>query len=130
MVGIGFDSGASDILWRFAAGDGGAALATIDTLGDGGTVGGAIGIDTGVAITADRWYVFRIEIDRLGFARGYAADILNQKDSLNFVGRSTAALGLSDQFHALCMIENRSGANETMEVDYFFARGFRDWRAD
>ena len=48
---------------------------------------------------------------------------------MQYVGKVTGALGTGDQFHATTGIENRSGANEILEVDYTSAEGFRDWDA-
>lgn len=127
MIGFGFDSDATSILWRFGAGDGGAALATKDK---DGTVGGAIGIDAEATITADRWWVFRIEVGTDGKARGYIKDAAGSNPDFRFVGESTAAVGAGDNFHATVMLENRSAANEELDVDYVMAHGYRDWSAD
>tara|TARA_Y100000310_G_scaffold3792_1_gene4658 strand:+ start:5332 stop:6132 length:801 start_codon:yes stop_codon:yes gene_type:complete len=130
MVGFGFDSDATSILWRFAAGDGGAALATEDS---GGTAGGAIGIDAQASITADRWWVFRVMIHPNGLAEGWIMDRAGSSNSntdMRLVGKSTAALGTGDQFHAMAGLENRSAANEEFELDYMYASGFRDWAAN
>src|SRR3990167_2264743 len=126
MAGFVFDSDASTIAWRFVAGDGGAALATINKEGPGGTVGGAIGITAAATITADKWYVARVEVNQDGYARGYFGDIDTDEEQ-RFVGRNTAALGTTDMFHAVALIENRSGANERLEVDYFGGEAWRDW---
>jgi hypothetical protein len=126
MAGFGFDSDATVIDWRFAAGDAQAALATKDATG---AVGTALGIRCNGDITADRWWVFRVEINESGLARGYFADT-GANDRLVLVGESTAALTVTDQFHACVGIENRSGANERLEVDYMIGEGFRDWASD
>jgi hypothetical protein len=127
MVGFGFDSDATTLAWRFAAGDGGAALATKDRLG---AVGTAIGVTANsIAVTADRWYLFRVEVKPDGKARGYFGGI-GAADNLIFIGETTAALGVGDTFHACVMIENRDANLEIMEIDYIEADGGRDWRAD
>ncbi len=127
MVGFGFDSDATSILWRFGAGDGGAALATKDATG---TAGGAIGIDAAMTITADRWWVFKVEVFQNGLARGWAMDAASNNSEFRLIGETTAALGTADNFHATVGIENRSGANEELQVDYAYAQGWRDWAAD
>src|SRR3990167_35640 len=126
MVGFVFDSDATTIDWRFVAGDAAAALATKDK---NGTVGTALGIRANADITADRWWVFRVEIGTDGLARGYFADT-GAEDKLELVGESTAALGTGDGFPAVVLIENRSGANERLEGDYMFGEGYRDWASD
>ena len=126
MVGFGFDSDATTIAWRFQAGDAGVALATRDALG---ATGAAIGITANSqTITADRWYLFRIEVKPDGKARGYFGDI-GAADKLKFIGETTVALGTGDTFHAVVMIENRDGNAEIMEVDYVEVEGHRDWLA-
>jgi hypothetical protein len=134
MAGFVMDSDATTIAWRFVAGDAGAALATVAGAGAVGLAAGAAGTAIGITanhqtLTADRWYLFRVEITPAGIARGYFGDI-GSNDQLKHVGSSSAALGTSDCFHAVALIENRSGANERLEVDYFEAEGYRDWAAD
>ena len=136
MVGFAFDSDATSITWRFIAGDGGAALATInsnDSPKTSGTVGTDIGIDAQATITADRWWVFRVEVQPDGQAAGYILDDAaenNTNKELRFVGRTTAALGTGDNFHATIIGETRSAFNEEFEIDYAYASGRRDWSAD
>ena len=131
MVGMLFDSDSTSLVFRFVAGDAGAALATVAgpkaTVPEG-TVGGAVGISANMTLTADRWYVARIEVGTDGKAVGYINDV-QDSSVLKAVGKNTAALGTGDSFHAIAMIENRSGANEILEVDYFYAHGWRDWSA-
>lgn len=135
MAGFVMDSDATTIAWRFVAGDAGAALATKAGPGNGsslavGAAGAAIGIIANKqTLTADRWYVFRVEVTPAGIARGYIGDI-GSNDQLVLVGENTAPLGTADTFHALAMIENRSAANERIEVDYFEGEGYRDWASN
>jgi len=125
MVGFSFDSDATSLTWRFVAGDAAAALATKDSTG---TVGTGIGIDAAATITENLWVVFRVEVDPDGLARGYIGDAQSgEKGAMRLVGESTAALTTTDCFHAAVGIENRSSANEILEIDYAFAEGFRDW---
>jgi hypothetical protein len=126
MVGFGLDTDATTIAWRFMAGDGAAALATESAAG---VTGGAIGITVNVdTITADRWYLFRVEVDPNGLARGYFGDIGADR-ALAYVAKTTAALGTGDTFHAVAIVENRDANAEVMEVDYFGGEGYRDWAA-
>ena len=131
MIGMLFDSDATALNFRFVAGDAAAALATVAgpkaTVPEG-TVGGAIGISANMTLTADKWYVARIEVGPDGKGFGQINDI-QDSSVLKTVGKNTAALGTGDTFHAIAMIENRSGANEILEVDYFYARGWIDWTA-
>ena len=124
MIGFLFDSDSTSLVFRFVAGDGGAAIATANAAG---TAGGAIGITANTdTIQADKWYLVRVEVDENGKGRGYFGEANSAKEMV-LVGKNTAALGTTDSFHAIAMIENRSGANERLEVDYFGGRGWRDW---
>lgn len=134
MAGFVFDSDATTPAWRFVVGDGAAALATKAGPGAVGLANGAAGTAIGITangetLTADRWYLFRVEIDPSGIARGYFGDI-GANSQLELVGYNTTPLGTSDCFHATALYENRSGANEVFETDYFGGEGYRDWAAD
>lgn len=125
MAGFVFDSDATTIDWRFVVGDGGAALGNANAAGTAGT---ALGVRANATITADRWYIARVEVTPDGIARGYFGDI-DSGDTLTLVGYGTAALGTGDSFHAALLIENRDANAETLEVDYAYAMGYRDWAA-
>lgn len=125
MLGALFDSDSTILRFFGVAGDGGAALATKDRLG---AVGSANGVDAGNTMTADRWYIVRVEMGPDGKGRVYLGDI-DGGDELQLVCETTAAVGTSDLFYAVLMIENRAGGAEVLEVDYFYARGWRDWSA-
>lgn len=134
MLGVMFDSDSTILEFFAVAGDGGAAIATKDGRG---TVGNANGVQItgssgqlgGLIATADRWYIARVEVDPDGKGRVYFGDA-NAAKELTLVAQNTTALGASDKFHATALIENRSGANERLEVDYFYAKGWRDWAPD
>ena len=68
--------------------------------------------------TADYWDVVRVEIG----PDGKGTYILNGKVIHEF----TSFLTTTDIQHAVLMVENRSGAANTLEIDYFFAKGYRD----
>lgn len=146
MVGFAFDSdGTTDaaipapsrntngLHFHFIAGDGGASLALVTPNGvvptnaqEGINAEVNEGADT---MTVNEWIVFRVEIGADGLARGYIGDQADdEKQAQRLVGTSTGALGLSDNFHAAVGLENRSGANEIIEIDYAYARGWRDYR--
>ena len=137
MVGFLIDGDATTQNMRFVAGDAGVALATIgrEYSTAPGVVGGAIGISvnltggaSGNLLVADKWYIARIEVGTDGKAKGYFCG-LNDTDTLRLVAENTTALGTTDSFHAIAMIENRAGANEHLEVDYFYSNGWVDWTA-
>ena len=137
MLGVVFD-GDSTLLEFFAvSGDGGAALASKDKNGAVGAAGGiqltgAAGIPGGLVLTADRWYIVRVEVAPSGLGRVYFGDqnVASLTNPLQVVLENTTALGTADSFTAICMIENRAAADEELEVDYFIGGGFRDWAAN
>jgi hypothetical protein len=126
MAGLQLDTDATTIDFRAVFGDGGAALARKNAAG---SVVTAINSVAGATITADRWYVARVEVKPDGTARVLIGEADAAKE-MKVVAESTAALGTTDKFYAVLMFENRSAAARLFEVDYFYARGFRDWRPD
>ena len=92
----------------------------------GGTGSGTTGVRANETLTADEWYVVRTELDPAGTGRVYVG---HKGDALDLVGNfTTAGVTGTDQFYAVCMAENRTGAARVFEVDYVYSRGFRDWR--
>ena len=131
MVGFLFDGDSTILDWFFVAGDAAAALATQDKNGTTGNangirITGSAGLLGGTSITADRWYLVRLEMAPDGICKAFFGDIDSGREMV-YVARNTAALGTTDNFHAVCMIENRAAANEEFEVDYFIGEGGRDW---
>jgi hypothetical protein len=69
--------------------------------------------------------VARVEISPSG-----RIDYLLAADKeLTLVESITGAVTASDLFYAVLMLENREAAAKEFEVDYVYARGFRDWTA-
>ena len=104
MVGMLSDPDATTDLWRAVAGDGGVEETVYSAA---------------AGPTNDYWDVVRVEIGSDG--RGDCW--LNGKLIHSF----TSFLTTSDIQHAVLMVENRSGAANALEVDYFYAEGARDW---
>ncbi len=107
MVGLLHDADATTDLWMAVAGDGGAEE----------TVYAA-----SYGPTNDYWTVVRVEIG----ADGDGWCWLDGK----MIHKFTSFLTTTDIQHAVLMVENRSSAANTLEVDYFFASGGRDWNED
>jgi len=114
MVGLQFDSDGTTDDWRAVAGDGGAVSSNAD----------ANGTRAYNAPVNDKFDVVRVEIDVNGTGRVYLAE---DSGSLKLIKEIESAVTASDIEHAVLMIENRSGAASVMEVDYFYAKGNRDW---
>ena len=141
IIGIGFDSDSTILEFFAVAGDVAVGLTSTDAQGNATDATGVqlvTGTETtavpgGTILTADRWYIVRVEVDPNGVGRVYLGDY-DGGDSLTktlrLVLTNTAPLGAGDNFHAVAMIENRSGANERLEVDYAWAKGGRDWASN
>lgn len=104
MVGMLHDADATTDLWMAVAGDGGAEETVYSH-----TVGP----------TADYWDIVRVEIDNDGNGTCY----INGVKLHTF----TSCVTSTDIQHAVLLVENRSGAANTLEIDYFAAGGGRDW---
>ena len=123
VAGVQFDmdSTAPDV-FRAASGDGGAVTGTNKK---GTAITATTTTSSGQTVTADKFIVARVEISPSGRIEYLlAAD----KDLTQFES-ITGAITASDLFYAVLMIENREAAAKEFEVDYVYARGFRDWTA-
>ena len=123
VAGLQFDlDGTSTDYFRAASGDGGAVTGTNK---NGTAITATTTTASGQTITADKFVVARVEIRPSGrIDYSLAADTeLTQVESI------TGAITASDLFFAVLMLENREAAAKEFEVDYVYARGFRDWTA-
>jgi hypothetical protein len=111
-----FDTDGTTIDWRSVIADAGAALAGTHCAGTA----------AGATITADAFYIVRVEISPDGMAQVLFGDA-SSADELTVVAENTAALDNDVPYFAFVGIENRSGAARVLEVDYFDAEGWRDW---
>lgn len=126
MVGVNFDIDGTTDDFRALAGDGGAVSGNAD----------ANGTRANETITADEWYIVRAELHPDGNASVYVGhkgpnlDLIAVTNPVH--GRSFAGSVITntDQFYAVTMFENRSAAARLFEVDYMYARGWRDWAVD
>lgn len=92
----------------------------------GGTGSGTTGVRASETLTADEWYVARVEADQAGTGRCYLG---HKGDQMDLIGDfTTAGITGTDQQYAVCMCENRTAAARVFEVDYMLGHGWRDWR--
>ncbi len=109
MVGAQYDDDGTTDGWRAVMGDGGAAVAS-----------SANGIlSTATAPSADQWQIVRAHLNPDGSGEVYVDGKLIKK--------FTAGLTATDLFYAVLIVENRTAAARNVQVDYFYARGNRDW---
>jgi len=105
-VGMLFDPDDTTDIWKAVAGETNVAATNAPTSGL-------------TAVVADEWNIVRVEISS---DKGDGSCYLNGK----LVQTFPACVTTTDVQHAVLMVENRASA-VIMEVDYFFAEGFRDW---
>lgn len=115
MIGIVHDPDATTNDFRAVMADGGANTGGTDS---------ANGVRANQTITADEFYLVRVEVDSDGSGRVY---IGHDSSTLELVKEYGVGLTPTDVFYAVLGCENRSGAARVLEVDYFYAQGWRDW---
>ena len=84
-------------------------------------------------IAADEWYVVRTEVGPDGNGQVYVGhkgeqlDLIRATNAVQGTSWTGAGVTPGDQFYAFVGVENRSSAASVFEVDYVYARGWRDW---
>lgn len=122
MVGAQMDVDGTTDDFRACAGDAAAA-----------TGGAGNGVRANETLTADEWYLVRVEIGDDGHGtvyvghKGSGMDRIATSDAVHGTSFNAAVVTPGDRQYPVLMAENRSAAARVFEVDYFWARGFRDW---
>lgn len=138
-VGFYFDAGATTDDFRFmssSAGTADTAAAVIvgddvRSLNSAATTLGSLGIRAGATPTADKYWVWKVEMDQDGTVRGYFGDeTMSKKNGLTLVATLKAGTMATTSlyFPALAMLATSTG-DPTAEIDYFYAKGRRYWGA-
>jgi hypothetical protein len=120
--GLSYDTGATTDDFR--------AIATNGTAIDSATGLGTLGARANAALTADSWNVVRVEVDQNGVARAYLGNAANDPthSGPKLVYTLPAGyLSATAQYTPIVLLAANSTGDELMEVDYFWARGSRDW---
>ena len=111
MLGLVWDADATTNAWKAVCGDGGG-------VSNSGNYG-ANGTDATDAMVADEYDIVRVNLYPSGFGEVWHDEEL--------VASGQTSLTASDLVYAVLMIENRTSANEELQVDYVAAKGVRDW---
>jgi len=111
MLGLVWDPDASTNAWKAVCGDGGG-------VSNSGNYG-ANGTNATDAMVADEYDIVRVNLYPSGFGEVWHDEEL--------VASGQTGLTATDLVFAVLMIENRSSANEELQVDYVAAKGTRDW---
>ena len=126
MVGFQYDVDGTTDDFRAVGGDAGASAGTTraaDTVTNG--------IRANETITADEWYIARVEVHPDGNATLWMGHKGGLGGDLQLVAEYiTAPITNSDLFYGVLMVENREGSAVVLEVDYMNVEGFRDWAVD
>ena len=123
MVGAQFDADGTDDDFRMVGGDAGAASSNADANGTRANEG----------IVADEWYIVRTVLNPDGNSsvwvghKGEQLDLITVSNAVQGTSFLGAVVTPTDQFYAVLMFENRDGNARVSEVDYGFAKGWRDW---
>jgi hypothetical protein len=116
MAGVVFDTDGTVIDFRSVIADAGAVLAGTKCAGDA----------LGATVTADRFYIVRVEVSNDGYAKVYFGDADDNK-KLMLVAQNTVPLDDDVCYFACLGIENRTGAARAFEVDMFGGESWVDW---
>ena len=137
VVGFYYDSQATTDDFRFMAGANSAASTAarvrvgpmVAGLNSNATTLGALGIRCGATLTADRWFIARVEIDPNGTARGYFGDetMANSRGLSLIATLESGELSTTAVYYPICQVLAQTTGDPTPEVDYFGAVGNRDW---
>lgn len=120
LLGALWDSDATTGDFRCSAGTAGAVAGTNYQTNAALVAAGVRAFET---ITADEWYIVRVELSLDGVGTVHVG---HKGRSLDPIVRITG-LAVTNALYAVCMFENRSAAARLFEVDYGYASGSRDW---
>lgn len=120
VLGALLDTDATTDDFRATSGDAGAVAGT-NTATKAALV--TAGIRASETITADEWYVVRVEINPSGIGAVYVG---HQNRDLDLV-LEVSGIPTTNPLYAVLMFENRSAAARVFEVDYCWGTAYRDW---
>lgn len=128
-AGVFCDHNADNEDFYFAAAQDTVAASGID-LTNPATGGGSAGADLSGTGGNNEWIVFRVEIEDDGTAYGYVGSSLNNATSTGFrlIGQTDrGALDNTAVVFPVVLVDNNGSSAMTTEVDYFMAKGGRNW---
>lgn len=99
--------------------------------GQSTTTLGALGVRCGCTLTSDSYYIARLIINPDGSAEGWFGHTsMANKNGLTLIGRlASGTLSTTALYYPLLMVLDASTGDTLNEVDYFAAKGSRDWAA-
>src|SRR3989304_1309774 len=95
----------------------------------GATTLGALGIRSNCTITADSWYVARVEIDAGGGCTGYfgGPGMANQNGLTKIAHMKAGTFDQTALVYPVLYLLASSTGDPLLECDYMWAKGNRDW---
>jgi hypothetical protein len=131
VVGFYYDTGATTDDFRFMAGSNSSAstAAALDYALGGATTLGSLGVRCNATLTADRWFIARVEIDTDGTARGYFGDetMANTNGMTHIATLRSGDLSTTTAYFPILQLLEESTGDPTHELDYILIEGNRDW---
>lgn len=132
-VGFYYDSAATTDDIRFMSSTGGTAdtTAALDYALGGATTLGSLGVRCNATVTADKYFILRIEVDPDGTARGYAGDetMANTTGLTHIATLRRGVLSTSTMYFPMAMSVAVSTGDPLLEFDYLGSQGNRYWGA-
>lgn len=132
-VGFYFDTAATTDDFRFMSSTAGVAdtSAALSYALSGATTLGTLGVRVNSTPTADKFWVWRVEIDPDGTCRGYFGDeTMANTTGLTLVATLKAGtLTTTSLYFPELFMNSVSTGDPLFEVDYFYSKGNRFWGA-
>ncbi len=133
VVGFYTDTSADTDDFRFHSSLDGAesTTAALSDAIDGSTTLGALGIRAKCTITADSWYVAKVIVNPDGSAEGWfgGAGMDDQRGLTRVARMEAGTLDVDAVYFPLLLSVAGATGDPLHEVDYFWAKGNRDWNA-
>ena len=133
VVGFYYDTQATTDDFRFMAGANSSAStsAALDYALGGATTLGSLGVRCNATLTADRWFIARLEMDPDGTVRGYFGDETMAKTTglTHIATLRSGELTTTVAYFPIVQLLEQSTGDPTHEVDYFQFDANRDWAA-
>ena len=120
ILGAQLDADGTVIDWRAVSGDAGAVVGTNRATR---AALATAGIRANETMTADEWYIVRVELSSEGVGEVYVG---HKNRGLDLI-LTVTGVPVVNPLYAICMVENRSGNAKVMEVDYGYVKGYCDW---
>ena len=131
-VGFYFDGEATTDDFRFMAGSNSAASTTaaLDYALGGQTTLGALGVRANATVTANRWTLFRVEVEPDGAVTGWIGDeTMNSNNLIKIATLRAGDITTTANLTPVVTMTCHSTGDPQHKLDYFLSSMNRDWSA-